>query len=97
MIDALHMPDIIFLHPSLSQGYVLLDCIRGLYSSQLCALGLSCQETRALDVLPELSRDSPDESQTGINVRVFPALLQDRGEVLTATSTSGNPNAWSRV
>jgi hypothetical protein len=43
------------------------------------------------------SRDSPDESQTGINVRVFPALLQDRREVLTATSTSGNPNAWSRV
>src|SRR5262249_17682505 len=25
-----------------------------------------------------LNRDSPDESQTGINVRVFPALLQDR-------------------
>jgi hypothetical protein len=44
-----------------------------------------------------LTRDSPDESQTGINVRVFPALLQDRREVLTATSTSGNPNAWSRV
>jgi hypothetical protein len=42
-------------------------------------------------------RDSPDESQTGINVRVFPALLQDRREVLTATSTSGNPNAWSSV
>jgi hypothetical protein len=41
--------------------------------------------------------DSPDESQTGINVRVLPALLQDRREVLTATSTSGNPNAWSRV
>ena len=31
--------------------------------------------------------------RTGINVRVFPALLQDRREVLTATSTSGNPNA----
>ena len=45
----------------------------------------------------ELIRDSPDESQTGINVRVFPALLQDRREVLTATNTSGNPNAWSRV
>ena len=45
----------------------------------------------------QFSRDSPDESQTGINVRVFPALLQDRCEVLTATSTSGNPNAWSRV
>src|SRR5258707_219935 len=44
-----------------------------------------------------LNRDSPDESQTGINVRVFPALLQDRREVLTATTTSGNPNAWSRV
>src|SRR6478609_10128309 len=38
------------------------------------------------------SRDSPDESPTGINVRVFPALLQDRREVLTATSTSGSPN-----
>jgi len=35
-----------------------------------------------------LNRDSPDESETGINVRVFPALLQDRREVLTATSTS---------
>jgi class 3 adenylate cyclase len=47
--------------------------------------------------LAPLNRDSPDESQTGINVRVFPALLQDRREVLTATSTSDNPNAWSRV
>src|SRR5262245_10913104 len=44
-----------------------------------------------------INRDSPDESQTGINVRVFPALLQDRREVLIATSTSGNSNAWSRV
>src|SRR5215813_15675532 len=26
-----------------------------------------------------MCRDSPDESQTGINVRVSPALLQDRG------------------
>jgi hypothetical protein len=34
--------------------------------------------------------------KTDINVRVFPALLQDRREVLTATSTSGNLNAWSR-
>jgi hypothetical protein len=42
-----------------------------------------------------VNRYSPDESQTGINVHVFPALLQDRREVLTATSTSGNPNAWS--
>jgi hypothetical protein len=32
----------------------------------------------------DIRRDSPDESQTGINVRVFPAPLQDRGEVLTA-------------
>src|SRR5262245_45181373 len=37
--------------------------------------------------LETLSRDSPDESQTGINVRVFPAFLQDRRQVLTATST----------
>jgi hypothetical protein len=37
------------------------------------------------------NRDSPDESQTGINVRVFPALLQDRREVLTATGTLGQP------
>jgi hypothetical protein len=37
-----------------------------------------------------LNRDSLDESQTGINVRVFPALLQDRREMLIATSTSGN-------
>jgi hypothetical protein len=44
-----------------------------------------------------LDRDCPDESQTGINVCVFPALLQDRREVLTDTNTSGNPNAWSRV
>src|SRR5262249_20454255 len=44
----------------------------------------------------QITRDSPHESQTGINVRVFPPLLQDRREVLTATSTSGNPNAWSR-
>jgi len=48
-------------------------------------------------VRPYLNRDSPDESQTGINVRVFPALLQDRREVLTAINTSGNLNAGSRV
>jgi hypothetical protein len=50
-----------------------------------------------LDAVYGSFRDSPDESQTGINARVFPALLQDRPEVLTATSTSGNPNAWSRL
>ena len=41
--------------------------------------------------------DSPDESQTGINVRVFPALLQDRREVLTATSTALRSNLASRI
>jgi hypothetical protein len=45
----------------------------------------------------DLDRDSPDESQNRLNVRVFPALLQDRRKELTATSTSGNPSAWSRV
>ena len=69
--------------------------------------GLPDEKTYTLNVLCRVchfgvlafafDRDSPDESQTGINVRVFPALLQDRREVLTATSTSGNPNAWSRV
>src|SRR5262245_66678690 len=34
------------------------------------------------------SRYSPDESQTGINVRVFSALLQERREVRTATMTA---------
>jgi hypothetical protein len=42
----------------------------------------------------QVYRDSPDESQTGINVRVF---LQDRREVADRYSTSGNPNAWSRA
>src|SRR5215813_12908685 len=57
---------------------------------------LCCDAKHVLRNL-RFNRDSPDESQTGINVRAFPALLQDRREVLTATSTSGNPNAWSRV
>jgi hypothetical protein len=39
-----------------------------------------------------MSPVSVEASQTGINIRVFSALLQDRGEVLTATNTSGNPN-----
>src|SRR5262249_42025609 len=60
------------------------------------AVKASCS-AKARPVIEQLIRDSPDGSQTGINVRVFPALLQDRREVLTATSTSGNPNAWSRV
>src|SRR5262245_9130536 len=54
-------------------------------------------KTSIVFIISSLNRDPPDESQAGINVRVFPALLQDRREVLTATCTSGNPNAWSRV
>src|SRR5262249_45863084 len=57
----------------------------------------SRQRKTGKDNLERFSRDSPDESQTSINVRVLPTLVQDRREVLTATSTSGNPNAWSRV
>jgi hypothetical protein len=38
----------------------------------------------------DIRRDSPDESQTAINVRVFPAFLQDRRGVLTATNTLGS-------
>src|SRR5262249_35798626 len=38
-----------------------------------------------------IDRDSPDESQTGSNDRVFPALLQDRREGRTPTGTLGQP------
>jgi len=54
-------------------------------SSPLFRLGLDSKKSPGF-----LNRDSPDESQTGINVRVFPAFLQDRREVLTATSTPIN-------
>jgi hypothetical protein len=53
--------------------------------------------TQAIAPGTRIIRDSPDESQTGINIRVFPALLQERREVLTATSTSRNPNADART
>ena len=39
-----------------------------------------------------LDRDSPDESQTGVNIRAFPAFPQDSREVRTATGASGSPN-----
>jgi hypothetical protein len=39
-----------------------------------------------------LNRDSPDESQTGVNIRAFPAFPQDSREVRTATGASGSPN-----
>jgi hypothetical protein len=38
------------------------------------------------------NRDSPDGSRTGVNIRVFPAFLEDRSEVRTATVNSGSPN-----
>jgi hypothetical protein len=41
---------------------------------------------------PSLNRDSPDDSRSGVNIRVFPAFLQDSREVRTATSASGSPN-----
>jgi hypothetical protein len=40
----------------------------------------------------DLNRDSPDDSRTGVNTRVFPAFLQDRSEVRAATVNSGSPN-----
>src|SRR5712672_3467981 len=39
-----------------------------------------------------LSRDSPDDSQTGVNSSAFPASLKDGGEMPAATGTSGSPN-----
>ena len=38
-----------------------------------------------------LFRDSPDDSRTGVNTRVFPAFLQDISEVRTATVNSDSP------
>ena len=75
------------------------------------SFGLFCQNTQTDKLQVYVDPSPKDRSerecrwvawaarkpQTGINVRVFPALLQDRREVLTSTSTSGNPNAWSRV
>src|ERR1700681_2176572 len=40
----------------------------------------------------QISRDSPDDSRTDVNTRVFPAFPQDRSEVRTATVNSGSPN-----
>jgi hypothetical protein len=45
----------------------------------------------------ELNRDSPDESQTGINVRVFPDPLARQTRGADRYQHSGNPNACSRV
>jgi hypothetical protein len=44
------------------------------------------------DQLLNLSRDSRDDSRTGVNIRAFPALQQDCREVWMATSSSGSPN-----
>jgi len=40
----------------------------------------------------DFSRDSPDDSQTGVNIRAFPAFPQDRREAQMATGTTGGPN-----
>src|SRR5215471_11627110 len=61
-------------------------CVGAACRNSVSSLGL--QRRCASRIIGLIIRDSPDESQTGINVRVFPALLQDRREVLTATSTS---------
>src|SRR4051794_30056573 len=45
---------------------------------------IELSEFSRIDILTRpdsLSRDSPDESATGINVRAFPVVLQDRREV----------------
>src|SRR5258706_12929481 len=39
-----------------------------------------------------LSRDSPDDSRTGVNNSAFPASLKDGGEMPAVTGTSGSPN-----
>jgi hypothetical protein len=47
--------------------------------------------TLVIDVT-NFSRDSPDDFRTAVITRVFPAFLQHRSEVRTATVTSGSPN-----
>jgi penicillin-binding protein 1A len=41
--------------------------------------------------LSQLNRDSPDDCRSGVNIRAFPAFLQDRREVQTATGTLDSP------
>ena len=48
----------------------------------------------SVDLLSEILQMNPKPASM---FAFSPALLQDRREVLTATSTSGNPNACSRV
>src|SRR5262245_51195117 len=72
----------------------ILRRLQGVNQRAVVAVSVSIASTNGFSLL---NRDSPDESQTGVNVRVFPALLQDSREVLTATSTSGNPSVWWRV
>ena len=38
-----------------------------------------------------ITRDYPDDCQSGVNICVFPSFLQDRREVQTATGTFGQP------
>src|SRR5262245_30608841 len=87
-----------YFRPTSGSGTSYAVC-RSLITALVEFIAVTCLNTLHGTSWPRrcVIRDSPDESQTGINVRVFPALLQDRREVLTATSTSDNPNAWSRV
>jgi hypothetical protein len=39
-----------------------------------------------------LTRDSPEDSRTSMNIHAFPAFLQDRRGVQTTSSASGSPN-----
>jgi hypothetical protein len=50
----------------------------------------SADQRRA--ALLDLTRDSPDDSRTGVNIGAFPAFLQDRRKVRTAIDTSRNRN-----
>jgi hypothetical protein len=43
------------------------------------------------------NRDFPDDSRSGVNIRVFPAFLQDSREVGTAISASGSPKGGWRL
>src|SRR5262245_11997349 len=82
--------DAAILRPFLRRALLPVQALAAVPSKEPITLNqiLGNSPTKLLNGLLYFSRDSPDESQTGINVRVFPALLQDRRELLTAINTS---------
>jgi hypothetical protein len=70
------------------EGFVpWVDTTTGISIAAKRLLAQLCSRRRSSEF-----RDSPDESQTSMNIRDFPALVQDRTEVLRENGASGAPN-----